>query len=146
MTFTDAQMRRYSRHILLPTVGGRGQARLLAATVAIDVDGKAGQIAALLLAAAGVGRVALCGALDRHLVDEDLAFPFAAADRGQPLGAALAAQLVARNSDVVVDHAADADGLRIEGDAPRLALALALARGGEAAARWTLAVATGAGR
>jgi molybdopterin/thiamine biosynthesis adenylyltransferase len=144
VTFTDAQMRRYSRHILLPTVGGHGQARLLAATVVIDVDGQAGRVAALLLGAAGVGRIELVGALDRRLDDDDLGFPFTAADRGQPIATALAAQLVARNPDVTVAHAADArDPLRIDGDHPRLPLAQALALGGAVAAARALALATG---
>jgi hypothetical protein len=47
---------RYAHHVLLPDVGGRGQDRLTAAaTAVIDVDGRAGQLAALYLAAAGVG-------------------------------------------------------------------------------------------
>ncbi len=56
---TDAQIERYSRQIILPEVGGRGQARLLAASVALIGDGHAGAAAALYLVAAGIGRVAM---------------------------------------------------------------------------------------
>ncbi len=53
-------MRRYSRHILLPQVGGRGQERLLASAVAVAF-GPGGEgaasVAVTYLAAAGVGRI-----------------------------------------------------------------------------------------
>src|SRR5213592_1975835 len=59
MTLTDVQVERYSRQILLPEVGGRGQARLLAACVAVGGDGAAARAAALLLGRAGVGTLEL---------------------------------------------------------------------------------------
>jgi hypothetical protein len=52
---TDALVERYSRQILLPDVGGRGQERLCAAHVTVDGDGPAAALATELLAAAGVG-------------------------------------------------------------------------------------------
>jgi adenylyltransferase/sulfurtransferase len=55
MTLTDAQVERYSRQIILPAVGGRGQARLLAARVALAGTGPVAAAAATLLARAGVG-------------------------------------------------------------------------------------------
>ncbi|MFT9216707.1 MAG: HesA/MoeB/ThiF family protein, partial [Acetobacter malorum] len=57
--FTEAEIQRYSRHILLPEVGGTGQAALLAASVLIVGAGGRGSPAALYLAAAGVGRIGL---------------------------------------------------------------------------------------
>jgi hypothetical protein len=53
------QIRRYARHVLLPDVGGVGQARLLASTVAIDPRDPAERIAFDYCAAAGVGTIAL---------------------------------------------------------------------------------------
>jgi molybdopterin/thiamine biosynthesis adenylyltransferase len=53
----DQTLERFSRQILLPEVGGRGQERLLAARVALAGD--AGGRVADLLRRAGVGRV--CG-------------------------------------------------------------------------------------
>ena len=52
---TDAQVERYSRQIVLPEVGGRGQERLLAARVAIVGFGPAAVAAVTLLGRAGVG-------------------------------------------------------------------------------------------
>jgi len=50
----DAAIERYSRHVLLPEVGGRGQARLCAARVAVAGDGPAAAVTRDLLARAGV--------------------------------------------------------------------------------------------
>jgi hypothetical protein len=57
---TDAQVERYARQVLLPEVGGRGQARLLAARVAVAGAGAAATAAALL-SRAGVGALDLIG-------------------------------------------------------------------------------------
>jgi hypothetical protein len=50
----DAAIERWSRQILLPEVGGRGQSRLLAARVAVTGDGAAAAIVRDLLARGGV--------------------------------------------------------------------------------------------
>ena len=55
MTLSPAQIERYSRQVILPEVGGRGQERLLAATVSVGGEGPAAATAALLLGRAGVG-------------------------------------------------------------------------------------------
>lgn len=57
MTLSDAQLDRYARHIVLKEIGGEGQGRLLAATVAIVGAGGIGAPAIQYLAAAGVGGV-----------------------------------------------------------------------------------------
>ncbi len=54
---TDDQIERFSRHILLPEVGGKGEERLLASSVVVSGDGAAAECCAAYLAAAGVGRV-----------------------------------------------------------------------------------------
>ena len=58
---TDAQIERYGRQILLPAVGGRGQARLLQATVVVVGEGIAAEFAATLLGRAGIGRLGVTG-------------------------------------------------------------------------------------
>ena len=66
MEFTEGQITRYSRHILLPEVGGKGQKRLAQAKILIVGAGGLGSPAALYLAAAGVGTL---GLIDSDVVD-----------------------------------------------------------------------------
>jgi adenylyltransferase/sulfurtransferase len=56
---TLEQMRRYSRHILLPEIGGVGQRKLLNAKVVLIGAGGLGSPTALYLAAAGVGTMGM---------------------------------------------------------------------------------------
>ena len=66
MHFTEEQLERYSRHILLDDVGVAGQEKLMAAKVLIVGAGGLGSPAALYLAAAGVGTV---GIVDSDVVE-----------------------------------------------------------------------------
>lgn len=66
MNLTDEQIQRYSRHILLPEIGGKGQRRIIQARVLIVGAGGLGSPAALYLAAAGVGTL---GIIDGDKVD-----------------------------------------------------------------------------
>jgi adenylyltransferase/sulfurtransferase len=66
-TFTGEQMRRYSRHFLLPEVGTAGQEALLKARVLLIGAGGLGSPAGLYLAAAGVGMI---GIIDDDVVDD----------------------------------------------------------------------------
>jgi len=62
MGFTNEQMNRYSRHIILSEVGVKGQKKLLDAKVLIVGAGGLGSPAALYLAAAGVGVIGIADA------------------------------------------------------------------------------------
>ncbi len=66
MNFTDEQITRYSRHILLPEVGGKGQKKIAQAKILLVGVGGLGSPAALYLAAAGVGTI---GLIDSDVVD-----------------------------------------------------------------------------
>ena len=59
MDFTDEQVLRYSRHIILPEVGGKGQAKIANAKVFIVGAGGLGCPVGYYLAAAGVGTIAM---------------------------------------------------------------------------------------
>jgi len=63
----EAQIRRYSRHLLIPEVGEAGQLKLLDARVLLIGAGGLGSPAAFYLAAAGVGTL---GIIDADVVDE----------------------------------------------------------------------------
>ncbi|WP_448192202.1 HesA/MoeB/ThiF family protein [Azospirillum sp. sgz301742] len=66
MDFTDTQLHRYSRHIILPDVGGIGQTKLLNSKVLVVGAGGLGSPLLLYLAAAGVGTI---GIVDDDAVD-----------------------------------------------------------------------------
>ncbi len=64
--FTEEQLERYSRHIILPEVGGKGQSKLLNSSVFCLGAGGLGSPALLYLAAAGIGKI---GVVDADVVD-----------------------------------------------------------------------------
>jgi len=64
--FTEEQMMRYSRHIILPEVGGKGQAKIAKAKVFIVGAGGLGCPVGYYLTAAGVGTI---GIIDNDTVE-----------------------------------------------------------------------------
>lgn len=66
MALTEAQITRYSRHILLKDVGGKGQEKIINSKILVIGAGGLGAPALLYLAAAGVGTI---GIADRDIVD-----------------------------------------------------------------------------
>ena len=117
MTLSDAELDRYARHIVLKEIGGAGQARLKAATVAVIGAGGIGSPAIQYLAAAGVGRLRVIDddRVDRSNLQRQTLF--GEADVGA-LKVKAAAEAVARlNPSVAVEPVAE----RIDaGNAARL--------------------------
>src|SRR5680860_1474040 len=66
MNFTEEQIERYSRHLILQNVGIEGQQKILEGKVLIVGAGGLGSPVALYLAAAGVGTL---GLIDGDVVD-----------------------------------------------------------------------------
>jgi hypothetical protein len=67
----DAQVERYARHVLLPEVGGRGQARLLAARVAVLGDTAVARIVRDLVRRSGATVGDRTGRSDAIVVTDD---------------------------------------------------------------------------
>src|SRR3972149_306004 len=66
MEFTEEQLKRYSRHIILPEVGGKGQQKISNAKVFVVGAGGLGCPVGYYLAAAGVGTI---GMIDNDTVE-----------------------------------------------------------------------------
>jgi adenylyltransferase/sulfurtransferase len=100
MSLTESQIERYSRHIILSDVGGKGQEKLLAGKVLLVGAGGLGCPSGLYLAAAGVGTI---GLMDGDVVDlSNLQRQIAhtTADIGTPKVESAAAKFRAINPDV----------------------------------------------
>lgn len=66
-TLNESQLKRYSRHLLIPEVGEQGQLKLLDSRVLLIGAGGLGAPSAFYLAAAGVGTI---GIIDSDVVEE----------------------------------------------------------------------------
>ncbi len=66
MEFTEEQIKRYARHIILPEVGGKGQEKLLSSKVLLIGAGGLGAPCGYYLGAAGIGTL---GIVDFDTVD-----------------------------------------------------------------------------
>ena len=102
---TSDEVKRYSRHLIMPEVGLEGQRRLKAARVLCIGVGGLGSPAAIYLTAAGVGTI---GLVDFDTVDFSnlqRQILFGTADIGRPKLAAAVDRLTALNPDVrIIRH------------------------------------------
>lgn len=103
MAFTDEQIERYSRHIILKEIGIKGQKKLLAAKVLIIGAGGLGAPVAMYLAAAGVGTIGIADADDVDLSNLQRQIIHSTADVGKPKVQSAKETIQAMNSDVVVN-------------------------------------------
>ena len=100
--FTDEEIERYARHLVLREVGGPGQQRLKAATVLIVGAGGLGAPAALYLAAAGAGSIRIVDPDVVDLSNLQRQIIYAGSDRGRSKVDASAERLLALNPNVAV--------------------------------------------
>lgn len=107
MSFSDDEIERYARHLVLSEVGGPGQQRLKAARVAIVGMGGVGGPAALYLAAAGVGTLRLIDDDAVGLSNLQRQIAFATPDLGRAKVEAGAEALTALNPHVHVETVAE---------------------------------------
>jgi len=110
MVFTDVEIERYARHLVLREVGGPGQQKLKAASVLIVGAGGLGSPAALYLAAAGVGTLILVDPDDVDRSNLQRQILYAEGDIGRPKVEAAADRLAALNPHIFIAGGPEAFG------------------------------------
>lgn len=103
MAFSEAEVERYARHLVLREIGGPGQQKLKAASVLIVGAGGLGAPVALYLAAAGVGRIGLADPDTAALSNLQRQIIYSTADIGRLKVEAAADHMLALNPDIVVE-------------------------------------------
>jgi thiazole biosynthesis adenylyltransferase ThiF len=103
MAFTNEQLERYSRHIILKEVGVKGQKKLLNAKVLIIGAGGLGAPAAMYLAAAGVGTIGIADADEVDLSNLQRQVIHTTNDLGKAKVKSAAETMQAINTDVKVN-------------------------------------------
>jgi molybdopterin/thiamine biosynthesis adenylyltransferase len=100
--FSENDIQRYARHILLAEVGGVGQAKLLAARVLVVGAGGLGCPLVLYLAAAGVGTIGIVDDDRVSLSNLQRQIAHSTADIGAPKVVSAASAALAINPGVVI--------------------------------------------
>ncbi|MDR3354761.1 MAG: HesA/MoeB/ThiF family protein [Synergistaceae bacterium] len=103
MSFSNEQMTRYSRHIILKEIGVKGQKRLMEGRVLIIGAGGLGSPAALYLAAAGVGVIGIADADEVDLSNLQRQIIHTTADIGRPKVQSAREKMEAINPDIKVN-------------------------------------------
>lgn len=107
MTFSDDEIERYARHLMLAEIGGPGQQRLKAARVALVGLGGIGAPASLYLAAAGVGTLRLIDDDAVALSNLQRQILFQTTDVDRPKVDVSEERLTALNPHVLIEPAAE---------------------------------------
>ena len=103
--FTPEQAQRYSRHIIMPQIGGKGQRKLMDAKVLLIGAGGLGSPAALYLAAAGVGTLGIVDFDDVDITNLQRQILHHNHDIGRPKVVSAAETIADINPDVkVIQH------------------------------------------
>ena len=103
--FTEDQVTRYARHIILPQIGGAGQRKLLEAKVLAIGAGGLGSPIAMYLAAAGVGTLGIVDFDKVDLTNLQRQIVHTTADVGRPKVESAADHLRAINPTIeIVPH------------------------------------------
>lgn len=100
---TDDQIERFSRHIMLKEVGGKGQERLFAGRVLIIGVGGLGSPVALYLAAAGVGTIGIADADAVELSNLQRQIIHNSSDIGRAKVISAKQKMLAMNPDITVN-------------------------------------------
>ncbi len=108
MRFSDDEVDRYARHLVLREIGGPGQQKLKAASVAIVGAGGLGAPSALYLAAAGIGRIVLIDHDTVGLSNLQRQVLYETQDVGASKVAVAARRLAAINAHVAIEPVARA--------------------------------------
>jgi adenylyltransferase/sulfurtransferase len=102
VALTDDELDRYARHIVLPQVGGIGQQRLKAASIAMIGAGGIGAGALPALSGAGIGRLTIIDGDTVDLSNLQRQPLYRTGDIGQPKAALAAAFVADRNPHVAI--------------------------------------------
>ena len=102
LAFTNDQMERYSRHLILKDVGAKGQKKIRQAKILIVGAGGLGAPAAMYLAAAGIGTIGLADFDVVELSNLQRQIIHATADVGKPKVQSCRETIAAMNPDVRV--------------------------------------------
>ena len=103
MSFSEAEVERYARHLVLREVGGPVQHKLKAARVLVVGAGGLGAPVALYLAAAGIGTIGLVDPDMVSLSNLQRQVLYATADVGRPKVEAASEHLLALNPNTMID-------------------------------------------
>ncbi len=103
MSFSDEELERYARHIVLREVGGPGQAKLKAARVLVVGAGGLGSPVILYLAAAGVGHIGIVDFDEVSLSNLQRQIAHRTGDVGQPKTVSAARAARAINPEIHIE-------------------------------------------